>query len=136
MGLHWQTKRPGPGVRCWTLVARSLAQGAGIDVPDYEGAETAQAELVELQTVRQGSGEWPWVTVVARNEPDRVARALQRGREFDVAVFRRKGLHAGILTAPGEMLHIEEGGLSHLINFNTGVWRACFLALYRHVELA
>ena len=135
VGLPWQAVRPGPGYRCWSLVAQALA-AHGLLVPDYEGAEASQSELQELQTIRDDAGEWPWVTIVGRG---RFQAALLLGREFDVMVFRGRGLHAGILTAPGEMLHIEEGGLSRLTNlkgFEGASWRARFLGLYRHIDLA
>jgi cell wall-associated NlpC family hydrolase len=138
VGLPWQAHRPGPGVRCWTLVSQSLLAGIGLVIPDYEGVEASQSELRELQTLRSGSGEWPWKTVIAREEPKRFERMLELGREFDVPVFRGKGLHAGVLTGRGEMLHIEHGGTSHLTDLRreAGTWRARFLALYRHEALA
>jgi cell wall-associated NlpC family hydrolase len=138
VGLPWQSVRPGPGVRCWTLVSRGLLAGCGISVPDYEGDQASQSELQELRTAREGVGEWPWRTIVGREEPNRYARALELGREFDVAVFRGRGLHAGLMTGRGEMLHIEQDGVSHLTDLRreAGSWRPRFLGLYRHTEMA
>lgn len=113
----------------------ALAEVKGLPVPDYEGEEASLSELAELQAVRDGRGEWPWITIVARTDRDRVARAVESGRELDVALFRAKGLHAGVLTSPGKMLHIETGGTSRLTDFTTGSWAPRFLALYRHVGL-
>lgn len=136
VGLPWQRERPGPGVRCWSLVSRVLGDVKALAVPDYEGPEASASELRELHFIRSGAGQWPWITIVSREESDRVTLALKRGREFDVALFRAKGLHAGILTGRGEMLHIEEGQTSRLEKIASPAWAPRFLALYRHEALA
>lgn len=87
VGLPPEGERP-----CWRLARRVLSECLGIDLPAYDGADP--------------------VAAVGREEAR--FRRVRRGTERagDVALMSRDGLHIGIVTAPGLVLHAERGRAS------------------------
>lgn len=77
---------------CWHLARRVLAECLGVELPAYDGSDPVAAVGREEQRFR------------------RVRRGAERAG--DVALMSRDGLHIGIVTAPGLVLHCERGRAS------------------------
>lgn len=123
IGLPWAfAGRSRDGVDCWGLLWLVYRDALGIEVASYAGQTLDAPERNQIAALLANDrAKSPWVTVEA-------------AREFDMAVFRRGGIesHIGIVTAPGRMIHILQGGESCVERFDTGRWKPKLVALHRH----
>lgn len=78
------------GCDCWGLVRLWYAE-RGIDLPSYDGP-TIPADHEAIAAARRGDGPW---------------RQVETPRVGDLGLWKRprRELHAGVLVAPGMVLH-------------------------------
>lgn len=123
-GLPFKLGASGPAAfDCWGIVRAALWAGWQIAVPDHPEVRTMDADgqrrLVFI------SADY-WFEIVNAD-----------ARPGDVLVMggSRDGLHAGIVVAPGWMLHAREGVASCLERCDRLPWRNAVRHVYRHREL-
>lgn len=103
---------------CWGLVRKVYAEQLGVTLPAYGEISASDLIAVARQIARDSARDWQRVEAPA---------------EFDVAVLRARsgGVHVGVVTQPGWMLHTEAATdavhvpISHLSVRGriTGFWR-------------
>lgn len=54
----------------------------------------------------------------------------------DVAVFRGRPVHVGLVIAPGLMIHVEPELATYIEPFRIRPWKQRILGIYRHVKFA
>jgi cell wall-associated NlpC family hydrolase len=128
IGLPWKfAGRDREGVDCWGLLWLVFRDVLNIEVTAYvrETMDAPEREQIAalLSSDRMKS---PWRQIKAGDE-----------QTFDMAVFRRAGIesHVGIVIDRGRMLHILEGGESHIDRFDQGRWKPKLISLHRHENL-
>lgn len=112
MGLRFlDGGRDFPAVDCWGLVCLVFRHEQGIELPPY-GDISARDLMSVAREMGAGKSAPPWLP------------ATPPFRAFDIAGMRAcpgtasprsAVVHAGVLTAPGRLLHIEAGqGVHHV----------------------
>lgn len=113
------------GVDCWGLVRLAYAEGLGIALPSYTEAYATVGEHLEIAAaLATHSARRPW-------------RRVGIARPWDVVMFRRgtAALHVGLVTAPGDMLHVARGLASRLERYDCGAWAPRLIGIHRHEGL-
>lgn len=133
VSLHWSEPLVGlpyadkgrslDGIDCWGTVYLAFRDIVGKPVPSYAEGYVSAVEAREVRALLTGLETWPWRPV-----------ELGQERDFDVAFFRPA--HVGLVTGPGEMLHVMAGEHSRIEGFMDGRWRHRLIGIVRHVELA
>lgn len=123
IGIPWLDKgRTRDGCDCWGLCRMVLAEAAGVEVPSYAGSYVSADEAREVAAiVRQEQGSPLWLSVEGPT------------RAFDIALFRR-GLHrwhAGIVVAPGMLLHMVEEDAAKIERTDNGRWTMAPAGVWR-----
>ena len=79
------------GTDCWGIVRLYLREAYGIELPSYDGP-TIRHDHPDLMAARAGDGPW---------------RQVEVPRAGDLGLWKRprRELHAGVLVAPGMVLH-------------------------------
>lgn len=136
-GIPWLAGgRARAGLDCWGLVRLVYGERLGIDLPTYGAVDAADMRSVaEMIAIDAALG--PWSAVPAGEE-----------REYDVVLMndviggRLVPAHVGIVSKPGHLLHVAEGGVSHQVPFRDGpTWRGDHsvrfrvASLHRHVAV-
>lgn len=135
IGLAFDWDDAPPGVSCWGLVRRVLGEQCGVEVPAY--GDTDARDLAAVAAIMGGersADPWREVTAEAARPCDVVLmRPHLSARTRDL---RREACHAGILIAPGTLLHIEEK--THSVAVPMGHWsvRRRIAGFFRHEGLA
>lgn len=133
MKLHWSARYVGipyvdrgrsrAGADCWGLACLAVAGETGIVLPSYDGAYQSADERAEI------------ATVVAREAASPVWRKIDPSAAgpFDVVFFRqgRDDSHAGVVTEPGEMLHMVEDDAAKIERYDAGRWSTRLTGVYR-----
>lgn len=124
VGLPWRDRgRDFSGVDCWGLVRLVYACLLGIDLPSHSGDYVTAADAQALQQLIAGSmGEWTTV--------------IDGVRRFDGVLMTRAGVirHIGVVTDPGFMLHVDEGGASVIERYQSSRLSRRVAGFYRHVS--
>ena len=98
IGLPFGT---GPGqVTCWSLVRRVYAEQFGLDLPEFGDIDPRDLVRVARQ-MQRGDDGLIWREPSVPLPGDLIAMRGARGG--------RAICHVGLLAAPGQMLHAEEG---------------------------
>lgn len=121
-----------PAVDCWGLVRLVLARECGIDIPSY-GDVPASALARIARNMARDSDLPPWRAF--EGEPrmfDGVMMTANPGARVD----RRACVHAGIVTGPGRMIHIEDGQGVHHVAFDHVTVKRRLLGFRRHEALS
>lgn len=122
VGLPYLDKgRDRGGVDCWGLVRLAFAELRGIELPAYsESYATAADRRATAELIAGELGPW---------------RAVARGLEqaFDAILIRegRFPRHVGLVTAPGRMLHVEQGFSSRIESYRAGAIAPRIVGFYR-----
>lgn len=118
------------GVDCWGTPIIIYREEHAITLKDHSSEYNAPEDVAGL--IRdETTAEWPWQEV-----------KLGRELDFDIVVFARGGIdrHVGVVTGPGEMLHIRaptdgKPTFTQLEHFDRGVWKFRQPRIYRHAGL-
>lgn len=124
---HQRAGRARAGVDCYGLLWLIYRDVLGIALASYAGETLDSCEKEEIAAlITCGCAVSPWQQV-----------AFGAERTFDMAIFRRGALqsHVGLVTAPGRVLHIVDGGESHVVSFASGPWQTRLCGIYRHEAL-
>jgi len=116
------------GADCWGFVTIVLQEQFGFEVPTYDGKHwrAAKNSLRELRDFILSEAAAHW-------------RPVERGQEQagDVIVLRaRNGVatHAGVVYAPGEMLHSEHEGTGGMAaRYDGGFWADKIEGIWRWI---
>ena len=105
-----------PGFDCWGLVRFVKREREGVDLPSLASYSPAD----RAETIARESERWADVTAAPR--------------PGDVAVFRTNGHadHVALIVAPGLMLHVVEGGVSHVVRMDHPLWRRRLVSVWRY----
>lgn len=122
IGLPYESRGRGPrAFDCWGLVRLFYQREVGVDLRDLSDGYADAGKDVDgvVATVMRESAQW------ARVEPPAFA---------DVVLFRIAGKvrHAGVVVAPGLMLHSLDGHESVLERFDGPKWGRRVEGFYRH----
>ena len=111
------------GTDCYGLLWLIYRDVLNITLASYATETIDAAERQEVADLIADRAKSPWLTLEPGFE-----------REFDMVVFRRAGIesHIGVVVDPGRMLHIVDGGESHIETFVSGRWKTKLIAVHRH----
>lgn len=125
IGLPWRARGDGrDGLDCWNLCRLVYHERLGIELESYSSGYVTAFERAEIAALISGArAQAPWREIAPGNE-----------REFDIAIFRCAGLatHIGIVTAPGQMLHVNSGQDSMIERYRDGKWLPRLIGFQRH----
>lgn len=130
----------GPPYNCWGLVAAVLRDEFGFDSSDYDGPVWAQSpgRARSAQAAAMGEAARSFAERMVRGGAEAFAArfdpiAAGQEREGDLVLMRVRGhpIHVGVVTAPGEMLHIERHADACRENYRSGGWRLRVAGFYR-----
>jgi len=126
VGLPYQARgRSLEGVDCYGLVRIVYAEELGLELPRYEDAPECRDATVTSYLMTEAAR---WIQVQPGEEGPGDIIVLHR--------YNRSG-HVGVVVRPGEMLHVHEGGLSHLSRYEVdSLWRRCRKTFYRYPKVA
>lgn len=114
------------GADCWGLFRLALLKVAGLELPAYdEHYASAIERRVKAEMIRGGMGDWQ--EVVAGHE-QRFDGILMKDGRFDC--------HIALVTLPGRMLHIYQGGTSCVDRYHNSPFRERIVSFWRHRSLA
>lgn len=120
------------GADCWGLLRLVLQVRFGVEIPSYDDLYFHTRDFEAMHRIYDAQAkEDCWVKVMDRYE--------RPGDECagDAVHMRIDGreLHAGIIVAPGRMLHAHDGADSVIESIDGTAWRHRVLAIYRHRDL-
>jgi cell wall-associated NlpC family hydrolase len=125
VGLPWVLAgRARMGVDCWGLLWLVYAEVLGIRLSSYSAETVDGPEREEIAGMIRGEqGRICWHPVEAGLE-----------RDFDMVVLKRAGIesHIGLVTGPGQMIHIVDGADALIERFDQGRWKMKVAGIYRH----
>lgn len=109
------------GCDCWGLLREVYRELRGIDLPSYSDRYVTAADRRALSALIADELE-PWDEVVRGQE-----------RAFDGVLMREAGVvqHIGVVTAPGQVLHVERGETSRIERYRTGPLSHRVVGFYR-----
>lgn len=122
IGLPFASKGRGQtGVDCWGLIVMVYTDILGVSVPSY-GEQYKQAK--------------PSDELSAALERELIAgwRAVDTAQPLDLLIFTLCGkpCHCGLVTNPGEMLHIMSGCDAVVEPYNNKNWQRRLEGIYRY----
>lgn len=126
LGIPFAEKgRSRAGCDCWGLPRLIYLEQLGLELPSYAD-EYAPVNDSEREDIHQllDAGRTCWARV-----------ALTDARPFDLLELASVTLHVGIVVVAGRMLHVQRGGDSHVVPYNSGAWLGRVLGCYRHARL-
>jgi cell wall-associated NlpC family hydrolase len=124
IGLPWIDKgRSFDGVDCYGLVWLVNRELRAVELPSY--AEDYVTSVDRLALARLIAGELDdggWDEIPAAQE-----------QPFDAVLIRegRMAKHIGLVTRPGMMLHVEQGGTSQVERYRAGIFAHRVVGFYR-----
>ncbi len=106
---------------CWELL-RQVYLDNGIELPSYAGHRASPEELREAEQLvyREASGP-NWQEVHAPAPGDAVL----------CWYLHKAPTHVGVMTSPGQMLHMQLGGVAALADLNSPFWERRIVGYYR-----
>lgn len=129
IGLPWLARGADrDGLDCWGLCRVVYRERLGIELESYSDGYVTAFERAEIAALIAGARDRaPWREI-----------ALGQEREFDIVLFRCAGLatHVGIVTAPGQMLHVTAGRESMIERYRDGKWLPRLIGFQRHEIMA
>jgi len=128
IGIPFRTRgRDRAGLDCYGLVRLVFAERLGIELPafldEYESLDHEELPHV-ARAIEANRGDW-------------VEIPLGQEREFDVPLLRFSGLpiHVGVITKPGQMLHVMRGINAAHSDYLTPLMKPKLIGIFRHVDL-
>ncbi len=120
------------GIDCWGLLRLVLRERFGIEIPSYDNLYFHTRDFAAMERIYEAQArEDCWVKVMDRYECPGIER------EGDAVHMRVDGheLHAGIVVAPGRMLHAHDGADSVIESIDRTAWKHRVVGIYRHRQL-
>jgi cell wall-associated NlpC family hydrolase len=110
------------GCDCWGLVRLVFSELRGIDLPSYVERYVTASDRVAMARLIAGEMD-DWEEVPAGQE-----------MKFDGALMREGGFprHVGIVTAPGQLLHVQTGETSRIERYRSGILANRIVGFYRY----
>lgn len=110
------------GLDCWGLVVMLFRELRGIELPSYSESYVTAADRAAIARLIAGEIE-PWAEIEAGSE-----------QIFDVVLMRegRYPRHVGIVTEPGQLLHVLEGQTSRIERYRSGAFMHRVAGFYRY----
>lgn len=109
------------GLDCWGLLYLVYRELRGIELPSYSESYVTGADRVAMARLIAGEMD-DWQEIPAGQE-----------KTFD-GVLMREGKfprHVGIVTAPGMLLHVEQGETSHIERYRSGILANRIVGFFR-----
>lgn len=130
----------GPPYNCWALVAAVLAREFGFDSGEYDGPLWNAGGPPRERDAAMGDGAKSFARRMIEGGAEGFAArfaAVAAGaeQEGDLILMRVRGhpIHVGVVTAPGEMLHIVRGADACREDYRGRVWAQRVVGFYRPI---
>lgn len=110
------------GLDCWGLVVMVFRELRGIELPSYSESYVTASDRAAIAKLVAGELE-PWAEIEPANE-----------QAFDVVLMRegRYPRHVGIVTAPGQLLHVQDGETSRIERYRSGMLMHRVVGFFRY----
>lgn len=110
------------GLDCWGLVALVFRGLRGIELPSYAECYVTASDRAAIARLIAGEIE-PWLEIDAASE-----------QIFDVVLMRegRYPRHVGIVTEPGQLLHVQDGETSRIERYRSGALMHRVVGFFRY----
>lgn len=106
---------------CWELVQQAYLDN-GIELPTYSGHNASEAELREVeQLVYHEAAGSSWQEV----------RDPAPGDVVLCWYLHKMPTHVGVVASPGQMLHVQLGGVAALADLGSHFWKRRIVGYYR-----
>lgn len=113
---------PAIGLDCWGLVALVMRELRGVELPSYAEQYVTAADRVAMASLIAGRLD-TWSMILPGQEQAFDGVLMREGR------FPR---HIGIVTSPGQLLHVSQGFTSRIERYRSGPLAARVFGFYRH----
>lgn len=112
------------GCDCWGLLRLVYAEEFGIELPSYIGG---------YESPRAGRGLGTLIGQEVDNNPwGAVLRNTERSGDAVLLALRGYPCHVGIVTAPGDMLHVTRGIDAVVESYRGSMWARRLKGVYRY----
>ena len=109
------------GCDCYGLVVLVFAELRGVALPSFTGSYRSAADVRATAALIAGERD-PWDEIAAGDEDAFDAVLLREGREVS---------HIGLVTSPGQMLHVARGHAARIERYRHGRLAHRIVGFYR-----
>ena len=100
------------GVDCWGLVRLVYSEEFGIDLPSYDYAGSKSREEIDQLITVESTRDWV-----------EVLPGTERAGDLVIMEPGKFKCHTGVVTAPGQLLHVEDGISSAIHDYRRSTFR-------------
>lgn len=121
VGIPYADKGRGDAVDCWGLVCLVFRELCGIALPSLSDRYVTAEDRRAVAALIEGELD-PWQPIAAGCE-----------QPFDCVLMRegRFVRHVGVVTQPGQVLHVSRGGTSVIERYRSGLLASRVVGFYR-----